>query len=86
MEQIVRDMVGRSITEFYPDRRNKPGEVLLEVNHFEQPGVFHDINFNLRKGEILALPASWQRPYRNHARRFGVDPHAGGELVSKARL
>ena len=34
MEQIVRDMVGRSITEFYPDRRNKPGEVLLEVKHF----------------------------------------------------
>ena len=35
MEQIVRDMVGRSITEFYPDRRNKPGEVLLEVKNFE---------------------------------------------------
>lgn len=84
MEQIVRDMVGRSITEFYPDRRNKPGEVLLEVKHFEQPGVFHDINFNLRKGEILGF-AGLMGSGRTEIMRavFGVDPHAGGELVYK---
>ncbi|WP_307770504.1 sugar ABC transporter ATP-binding protein [uncultured Phascolarctobacterium sp.] len=84
MEQIVRDMVGRSITEFYPDRRNKPGEVLLEVKHFEQPGVFHDINFNLRKGEILGF-AGLMGSGRTEIMRavFGVDPHADGELVFK---
>ena len=84
MEQIVRDMVGRSITEFYPDRRNKPGEVLLEVKHFDQPGVFHDINFNLRKGEILGF-AGLMGSGRTEIMRavFGVDPHAGGELVFK---
>ena len=84
MEQIVRDMVGRSITEFYPDRRNKPGEVLLEIKHFEQPGVFHDINFNLRKGEILGF-AGLMGSGRTEIMRavFGVDPHAGGELVFK---
>lgn len=84
MEQIVRDMVGRSITEFYPDRRNKPGEVLLEVKHFEQLGVFHDINFNLRKGEILGF-AGLMGSGRTEIMRavFGVDPHAGGELVFK---
>lgn len=84
MEQIVRDMVGRSITEFYPDRSNKPGEVLLEVKHFEQPGVFHDINFNLRKGEILGF-AGLMGSGRTEIMRavFGVDPHAGGELVFK---
>lgn len=84
MEQIVRDMVGRSITEFYPDRRNKPGDVLLEVKHFEQPGVFHDINFNLRKGEILGF-AGLMGSGRTEIMRavFGVDPHADGELVFK---
>lgn len=84
MEQIVRDMVGRSITEFYPDRRNKPGEVLMEVQHFEQPGVFHDINFNLRKGEILGF-AGLMGSGRTEIMRavFGVDPHTAGELVFK---
>lgn len=37
--EIVHDMVGRSITEFYPDRGNKPGEVILEVKNFNQPGL-----------------------------------------------
>ncbi len=84
MEQIVRDMVGRSITEFYPDRPNKPGEVVLEVNGFSQPGVFKDISFNLRKGEILGF-AGLMGSGRTEIMRavFGVDPHAAGELVFK---
>ena len=48
-------MVGRSITEFYPPRTNKPGEVVLEVKNFQQPGLFQNINFTLRKGEILGV-------------------------------
>ena len=58
--------------------------MLLEVKHFEQPGVFHDINFNLRKGEILGF-AGLMGSGRTEIMRavFGVDPHAGGELVFK---
>ena len=84
MEQIVRDMVGRSITEFYPDRPNKPGDVILEVKNFNQPGVFHDISFNLRKGEILGV-AGLMGAGRTEIMRavFGVDPHESGELVFK---
>ena len=80
--QIVRDMVGRSITEFYPARRNKPGEVVLEVKHFEQPGLFHDINFNLRKGEILGV-AGLMGAGRTEIMRaiFGVDSCKKGELL-----
>ena len=82
MEQIVRDMVGRSITEFYPGRPNKPGEVILEVKNFEQPGLFHNINFNLRKGEILGF-AGLMGSGRTEIMRaiFGVDQHTEGELL-----
>ena len=84
MEQIIRDMVGRSITEFYPDRRNTPEEVILEVKGFNQPGVFRDVNFNLRKGEILGV-AGLMGAGRTEIMRaiFGVDPHESGELVFK---
>ena len=84
MEQIIRDMVGRSITEFYPDRRNKPAEVILEVKGFNQPGVFRDVSFNLRKGEILGV-AGLMGAGRTEIMRaiFGVDPHESGELVFK---
>ena len=84
MEQIIRDMVGRSITEFYPDRRNKPAEVILEVKGFNQTGVFRDVSFNLRKGEILGV-AGLMGAGRTEIMRaiFGVDPHESGELVFK---
>ena len=84
MEQIIRDMVGRSITEFYPDRRNTPEEIILEVKGFNQPGVFRDVSFNLRKGEILGV-AGLMGAGRTEIMRaiFGVDPHESGELVFK---
>ena len=84
MEQIIRDMVGRSITEFYPDRRNKPAEVILEVKSFNQTDVFRDVSFNLRKGEILGV-AGLMGAGRTEIMRaiFGVDPHESGELVFK---
>lgn len=84
MEQIIRDMVGRSITEFYPDRRNKPAEVIFEVKSFNQTGVFRDVSFNLRKGEILGV-AGLMGAGRTEIMRaiFGVDPHESGELVFK---
>lgn len=86
MEQVIRDMVGRSITEFYPDRPNKPGEVILEVKGFEQPGLFHDVSFNLRKGEILGF-AGLMGSGRTEIMRaiFGVDPPTGGELLFKGQ-
>ena len=55
MEQVVRDMVGRSITEYYPGRTNEPGEIVLEVKNFCQEGLFNNISFKLRKGEILGV-------------------------------
>ena len=84
MEQIIRDMVGRSITEFYPDRRNTPEDVILEVKGFNQPGVFRDVSFKLRKGEILGV-AGLMGAGRTEIMRaiFGVDPHESGELVFK---
>ena len=86
MEQIIRDMVGRSITEFYPDRRNTPEEVILEVKGFNQPGVFRDVSFKLRKGEILGV-AGLMGAGRTEIMRaiFGVDPHESGKLVFKGK-
>ena len=81
-EQIVRDMVGRSITEFYPPRGNKPGEVVLEVKNFQQPGLFKNINFTLRKGEILGV-AGLMGAGRTEIMRaiFGVDACQSGEIT-----
>ena len=81
MDQIVGDMVGRVMSEYYPARTNVPGDEIFRVEGFTQPGVFRDISFNLRKGEILGV-AGLMGAGRTEIMRaiFGVDPHESGKL------
>jgi ribose transport system ATP-binding protein len=54
-EGLVRWMVGRDIAHFFPDRKHNPGNVALRVNGLTRRGVLHDINFEVREGEILGI-------------------------------
>ncbi|MDG2954459.1 galactose/methyl galactoside ABC transporter ATP-binding protein MglA [Bisgaard Taxon 10/6] len=57
MEQVVAMMVGRELTQRFPEKTNTPKEVILEVEHLtalNQPSI-QDISFQLRKGEILGI-------------------------------
>lgn len=53
--ELVRLMVGRDIEDQFPRRRREPGEVLLEVDGLTRHGVFADIGFDVRAGEVLGL-------------------------------
>lgn len=53
--ELVVKMVDRELTEIYPSRSNKAGDVILKVENLSQKGVFEDISFELRKGEILGF-------------------------------
>lgn len=56
-DEIVKNMVGRELTNIYPPLENVPGEVVLEVNNFTSihDNSFKDCSFKLRKGEILGF-------------------------------
>lgn len=56
-DEIVKQMVGRELTNIYPPLENNPGDVLLEVNNFTSihDGSFKNCSFKLRKGEILGF-------------------------------
>lgn len=86
MDQIVGDMVGRVMSEYYPARTNVPGDEIFRVEGFTQPGVFRDISFNLRKGEILGV-AGLMGAGRTEIMRviFGVDPHESGKLYFEGK-
>lgn len=86
MDQIVGDMVGRVMSEYYPARTSVPGDEIFRVEGFTQPGVFRDISFNLRKGEILGV-AGLMGAGRTEIMRaiFGVDPHESGKLYFEGK-
>ena len=56
IDQIIKMMVGREMTERYPHRSTKPGEVLMEVNNLSTASpAFSGVDFKLHKGEILGI-------------------------------
>lgn len=56
-DMIIKKMVGRDLTNRFPDRANVPGEEILRVEGFTSPFPlsFQNVSFNLKKGEILGV-------------------------------
>lgn len=60
--RVIRDMVGRELTEMYPVIEKSVGGPILEVLHLSvqhptRPGkdLLHDVSFSVKKGEILGI-------------------------------
>lgn len=53
--KLVNAMVGRELTQMYPEKTSKPGEVLMRVKNISKEGYFKNISFDIRKGEVLML-------------------------------
>ena len=56
-DQIIAKMVGRELTNVYPEKDNEIGDVILEVKDLcsIHEKSFQHISFKLRKGEILGF-------------------------------
>lgn len=53
--ELVRLMVGRSLTDMYPPHDNIPGPMLLEVKDLDIEGTVFGVNFQVREGEVVGL-------------------------------
>ncbi len=54
-DELVRLMVGRAVGSVYPKKDVAIGEPVLTVSGYRHPTEFEDINFELRRGEILGF-------------------------------
>ncbi|MCI8317379.1 MAG: sugar ABC transporter ATP-binding protein [Lachnospiraceae bacterium] len=80
-DQIIRSMVGHEITDYYPEFRAQPGDVILEVKNLTTDRV-KDISFSIRKGEILGLSGLVGSGRTELAEAlFGIDPIHSGEIL-----
>ncbi len=56
MDEIIKLMVGRELTNRFPPKDNVPGDVILEVEHLAGKYTrLKDASFQLRKGEVLGI-------------------------------
>jgi len=87
-DMIIAKMVGRELTNIYPPRDNRPGEVILEVKNLTSilPNSFKDVSLKLRRGEILGLGGlvGAQRTELMEA-IFGIRHTTSGEIIYKGK-
>jgi rhamnose transport system ATP-binding protein len=55
VDEIIKLMVGRSLTQMYPKLAVEQGEAVLAVERLSRRGVFKDVSFLLRRGQILGF-------------------------------
>jgi len=79
--EIVRLMVGRSLDQLFPKEEAEVGEVVLRADRLSRRGVFADVSFELRRGEIVGL-AGFVGSGRTEVARaiFGIDDLDRGGL------
>ncbi|MFI8906636.1 sugar ABC transporter ATP-binding protein [Streptomyces albidoflavus] len=80
-DELVRLMVGRSIDQQYPREHPEQGEPLLTVRGLTRDGVFQDVGFEVRAGEIVGLAGLVGAGRTEVARAvFGADPYDRGSV------
>ena len=81
---IISKMVGRDLTNRFPERSHVPGEIVLRVENLTStnPRSFKNVTFDLRKGEVLGISGlvGAQRTELVEA-IFGLRARASGKFI-----
>ena len=61
-QRIIKGMVGRELSDRFPKREKKIGEIMMEVKNwsvdhpiYSERKVVNDVSFNVRKGEVVGI-------------------------------
>jgi ABC-type sugar transport system ATPase subunit len=80
---MIALMVGREITQFYYKSEIPPAdELVLEIKNYTRKGIFENVSFSLRRGEILGV-AGLIGAGRTEVMRaiFGADDIDSGDCI-----
>nr|WP_227463871.1 sugar ABC transporter ATP-binding protein [Nocardioides lijunqiniae] len=86
VDALVAQMVGREVGELFPKAPAEIGDVVLDVRDLGSTGLFQDVSFQVRAGEIVGLAGLVGAGRSEIARAvFGVDRYDTGsvELLGK---
>ncbi|MBT2572921.1 sugar ABC transporter ATP-binding protein [Bacillus sp. ISL-51] len=80
-DDVVKKMVGRELTDRYPERTPSLGDKVFEVKNASKKGSFSEISFHVRAGEILGVSGLMGAGRTEIMRAlFGIDRLDSGEI------
>ncbi|QPC95536.1 sugar ABC transporter ATP-binding protein [Mesorhizobium sp. INR15] len=86
MAQLIQMMVGRPLSKLFHRTPHPTGEALLEVQGLGRTGVFKDISFTLRRGEIVGMSGLIGAGRSEVAQAiFGIAPATEGSILIAGR-
>lgn len=82
VDEVVRKMVGRDLEDYYPEKTTKIGDVIFETQQLSKKGIFENISFTVRAGEIVGFSGLMGSGRTEIMRAiFGIDTLDNGEIV-----
>lgn len=86
VDDVIAKMVGRKMDNVYPKEEIPLGETILDVQDFYSVNTFKDVNFHVRRGEIVGF-AGLVGAGRTEVMRvlFGLDPGTSGKVILKGK-
>ena len=86
LDDLIRLMVGRRLTEKFPKEMVPRGEPSLQVRGLTVRGIFENVSFTVHRGEILGI-AGLVGSGKTHVAHaiFGAIPLDAGEIVLDGR-
>lgn len=87
VEGIVKLMVGRDVDQLFPKGDAEVGETVLRVENLLSAGVFSNVSFEVRAGEIVGLSGLVGAGRSEVARAiFGVDNYDSGSVTVNGKI
>lgn len=84
--KLVKMIIGRELTNVYPKLNEDLGEVILEVKDLSAPKAFHNINMEVRAGEVVGLAGLLGAGKTELVQAiFGSHPVTKGEVLIKGK-
>jgi len=85
-DSLIKAMVGREITQLFPEKKAKIGKEIFRVEGLTKNGVFADISFKLHEGEILGITGLVGAGRTEVAESiFGIQGLDGGKIYVNGR-
>ena len=86
-DELIANMIGRPLENLYLKEPAEITDTMLEVKNLSSPGVFNDISFSVKKGEVVGF-FGLVGAGRSEIMRaiFGVDKYTSGSVTVDGKM